>query len=152
MATSGPKSTSSTAFITSILGLYKIDANTVGGTPANGYIRYDNAAQISAANLHVALETTNGIDVEHFLSLLSVGNFITIQDKNDYLNFQTWEINSLPVLSGSFYIFPVTLTNSGGTGTTGFANNHEVFLASFGAAQAAVSNVDLVQFTQYGGL
>lgn len=151
MATSGPKKSGASGFITSILGLFKIDANTVGGTPANGYIRYNNATQISATALHVATETDNGLDITHFLELLNVGNFITLQDKNNYLNFQTWEINGAPVLSGSYFIFPVTLTSSGGTGTTGFANNHEVFLASFGAAQAAQAHLDLVVYTQFGG-
>jgi len=150
MATSLPKK-SSAGFITSILGLYKIDANSVGGTPSDGYIRYDNATQINSTALHVALETDNDFDITHFLELLSVGNLITIQDKDNYLNFQTWEINSTPVLSGSYFIFPVTLIDSSGTGTTGFANNHEVFLASFGAAQATASNLDLVSYSQYGG-
>jgi len=137
-------------FLTSILGLFKIDANTVGGDPSDGYIRYDNATQTSATALHIDADTDDGLDVTHFLELLVVGNLITIQDKNNSFNLQTWEINALPTLTGDYFIFPVTLISSSGTGTTGFTNNHEILLASFGAAQSA-STLDLVSYSQFGG-
>lgn len=124
-------------YISSIIGLFKIDANTVGGAPANGYVRYNNATQTSATILTVNKTTDNNIDVDIFLSLLATSTPIVIQDKDDYTNYQIWEISSTPTDSGTYFSIPVTLTSSGGTGTTGFSNNHQVFLAAFGAGSGS---------------
>lgn len=111
-----------------ILGQYKI-STTVGPTPASGTIRYDNATQTSAANLYVSETTNPGVDISIFLNLISVGSAIIIQDLNNSANYQIWTISSITD-SGTYRSIGVTLSSSGGTGTTGFANNHEVFLAA----------------------
>jgi hypothetical protein len=64
--------------------------------------------------------------------LIIVGTTIIIQDKTQSANFQTWEINALPTLitgTNNYWILPVTLVSSGGTGTTNFANNHNLIVA-----------------------
>lgn len=137
-------------YISSILGLYRIQT-TVGGEPTNGHIRYNNATQTSASILTVSDLTQDGIDIEIFLSLLATGTPLVIQDKDDYTNYQIWEISATPTQNANYFSIPVTLTSSGGTGTTGFANNHQVFLAAFGSAQVAQSSLDLVSYTQFGG-
>jgi hypothetical protein len=119
------------AFIAAMLGEYKISTNT-SPPPATGYVEYNNATQTSATEITVNDETQDGIDIEIFLSLLAVGSVLTVQDKNDHLNYQIWEVSSAPVDNTTYWTIPVTLTSSGGTGTTNFPNNHEVFLAGFG--------------------
>jgi hypothetical protein len=140
-------------FISSIIGEYRIDANTVGGDPAAGHIRYDNATQTSALNLTIDHESINGIDVDIFLELLGIGSALVIQDKDEHLNNQIWEITGTPVHTGpTYWTFPVTLRSSAGTGTTGFVNNLRVFLAAFGGGGASTETADIASFTQFGGL
>lgn len=123
----------SATHLSAILGLYKVDANSVGGAPSSGYIRYNNATQINSSSITIHHLTDNGIDIDLFLEQLSAGIPFVIQDKNASESYQIWEISSAPVHSGvDYWTIPVTLNSSGGTGTTGFSNNHEVFIASFG--------------------
>lgn len=119
----------------SLLGNYKID--TAGTTPpaGSGDIRYSNATQISSTNLYVSDLTSDGIDINVVLSFLTVGSVLLIQDANNHLNYQNWQINAAPTLSGDTYTIPVTLASSAGTGTTGFANNHDVFFSVYGSPQ-----------------
>jgi hypothetical protein len=64
------------------------------------------------------------------LEILGVGDILVIQDRADSDNYQKWEVSSaITVISNSYVEVPVTLINSGGTGTTGFANNADIFLA-----------------------
>lgn len=129
----------------SLLGNYKID--TSGTTPpaASGDIKYSNATQISSTNLYVNDLTSDGIDIGIMLSFLTVGSVLLIQDANDHLNYQNWQISAAPTLSGTTYTIPVTLSSSAGTGTTGFANNHDVFFSVYGSPQSfeLIANKDI---------
>jgi len=120
------------AFTSAVLGEYRVSTN-ITPPPATGHIEYNNSTQTSATVITVNDETQDGIDIDIFLSLLAIGSALTIQDKNDHLNYQIWEISGAPVDNTTYWSIPVTLTTSGGTGTTNFANNHEVFIAGFGA-------------------
>lgn len=119
------------AFTSAILGEYKISTNTTP-PPATGYIEYNNTTQASATEITVHTETQDGIDIALLLSILPVGGAVVIQDKNEHTNYQIWEISGTPTNNTSYWTFPVTLNSSGGTGTTNFPNNHQVFLAGFG--------------------
>jgi len=129
----------------SLLGNYKID--TAGTTPpaASGDIKYSNATQISSTNLYVSDLTSDGIDINVVLSFLTVGSVLLIQDANNHLNYQNWQISAAPTLSGDTYTIPVTLASSAGTGTTGFANNHDVFFSVYGSPQTfeLIANKDI---------
>lgn len=127
-----PASAAGGSFISSVIGDYKI-STTVGPTPSSGQLRYNNATQTSATQLLVAELTDSGIDVSVFLNLIGPGAALIIQDKNDSANYQIWTVSSAPTDSGTYRTIPVTLASSGGTGTTGFANNHEVFFAGLTA-------------------
>jgi hypothetical protein len=129
----------------SLLGNYKID--TSGTTPpaTSGDIKYSNATQISSTNLYVSDLTSDGIDINVVLSFLTVGSVLLVQDANDHLNYQNWQISATPTLSGDTYTIPVTLASSAGTGTTGFANNHDVFFSVYGSPQTfeLIANKDI---------
>jgi len=116
--------------------LFLFQANTVAtsGYPGDGYILWNNATQTSATQLNVSHLTDNGIDVEIFLALLTVGERIIVQDQSQSANFQTWQITGAPVAvnpgtATSYYTYPVSLVTSGGTGTTGFSYGQPLFLA-----------------------
>jgi hypothetical protein len=117
--------------------LFEYLANTsiTSGYPTDGHLLWNNATQTSATQLNVSHLTDNDIDVDLFLALLAAGQQITVQDQNASANYQTWYItgaptNTNPGASNSYWNIPVSLVGSGGTGTTGFANDHPLFLAS----------------------
>lgn len=143
------------SYSSGLLGYYKADANTVGGDPATGYVRWDNATQINAANITIDHVTEDGVDIDLFLSLILEGDRFAIQDKDNSDNFQIWQVSGAPVHSGATYwTIPVTLLSSGGTGTTNFSNNTKVFTAvSHGATSpvATGTGLDLVSYTFAGG-
>jgi len=70
---------------------------------------------------------------DYFLSNLQVGQTIIIQAKAASQDFQEFEITSAvtivnPNTANAYATIPVTLTSSGGVGTTGFANDAELEL------------------------
>lgn len=122
----------STPFL-SLLGNYKIDTSDTTPPAGSGDIKYSNATQINSTNLYVSAITDGGMDIEVLISLLTVGTVLLIQDSGNAANYQKWQISSTPtfqVVSDS-YTIPVTLLSSAGTGTSNFANNHEVFFSAF---------------------
>lgn len=123
--------TGASGYVSAILGEYKIDANTITAGAATGYVRYNNATQTSATAIYINEESNAGVDITLFLQLLAVGAAFVIQDQNDHANIQQFQITSAPVDNGTYWTIPVSFVSSAGTGTTGFANNHVVFVAAF---------------------
>jgi len=113
-----------------ILGEWRIQT-TVGESPTSGHIRYDNATQINSANLHIDNFSIDGNDLKVIIGLIVETDVILIQDANASENFQIWNVSGEPSPIGpeNYLIVPVTLSSSGGTGTSGFANNHQVILS-----------------------
>jgi hypothetical protein len=91
---------------------------------------WNNATQTSATQINIDHIDADNVDIDIFLEILNVGDILVVQDRNDSANFQKWEVNStITIFTNSYVVVPVTLLSSGGTGTTGFANNHGIFLA-----------------------
>jgi hypothetical protein len=90
---------------------------------------WNNATQISATQLNVSHIDADNIDINIFLHILSVGDILIIQDRNNSANYQRWELRSALVEQTGYDEVPVTFISSGGTGTTNFANSHNIFLA-----------------------
>jgi hypothetical protein len=116
------------------LFLYRANTGATSGYPGAGDILWDNATQTSATSINVSHLTDDNVDIDIFLALISQTEAITIQDQNSSANYQKWTIsgtptNTNPGAANSYWTYPVTLISSGGTGTTGFANNHPLFLA-----------------------
>jgi hypothetical protein len=88
---------------------------------------WNNATQTSATSLTFSHLTSNGIDVDLFLGFLKTGDSLILQDANNSNNYQQWVLSANPtVVPNTSVTCPVTLTTSSGTGTTGFANNHNL--------------------------
>ena len=109
---------------------YKVDTSSTSSNPDSGDIRWNNATQTSASVLYIDHQTHLGVDIDIFLSLLKVGDVLVVQDLNNSANFQKWTVTAtITIVDNDYVSVPVTLTDSGGTGTSGFANNHDVILA-----------------------
>jgi len=111
-------------------------ANTgsTSGYPGDGDILWNAGTQTSASQINVSHLTDNNIDVDIFLSLLSVGEQIVIQSQTSSVDYQTWTISGTPTnvnpgAANSYWTFPVTLVGSGGVGSTNFSNGQALFLA-----------------------
>jgi hypothetical protein len=101
---------------------------------------WNNSTQISATSINISHLTRDNDDIDIFLALLTQTETIIIQDQNVSANYQKWTIsgtptNTNPGTSTSYWTYPVTLVSSGGTGTTNFANGHDIFLALVSGVQ-----------------
>jgi hypothetical protein len=90
---------------------------------------YNNATQTSATELNVNHIDNDGVDINIFIHLLGPNDVIVLQDLNNSANFQKFTITAALIEQTGYDQIPVSLLSSGGTGTTGFSNNHQVFLA-----------------------
>lgn len=114
---------------------YKVNTTSTSGNPNAGYIKWDNINQISSSNLIVNMTTTDGVDIDLFLSLLSIDQQIVIQDTSISDNFQIWKIASTPtqtVVNGgtnNYWTIPVTYISSNGEGELNFANDLNIIFA-----------------------
>jgi hypothetical protein len=110
---------------------YKAKTTITSGDPTNGHLIWNNATQISATQLNVSHLTDTPVeDIDLFLSAITSGNKLVVQDRDNSLNYQSWTVSGVPTQVGSTYwTIPVTFLESSGTGTTGFANNHNLLFA-----------------------
>jgi hypothetical protein len=119
----GPKGTSSSFFP------YKAKTTITSGDPGATHLIWNNLTQISATQINVSHIDKDGVDIDIFLATLQATEQIIIQDASSSTDYQTWVISAAPTMQTGYIEIPVTLVDSGGTGTTNFPNNHEVFLA-----------------------
>ena len=109
---------------------YQADANQTTGVPTTGHLFWNNASQVAATSITLSHIEALGNDIDVFFPLFKTGDTFVIQDQNNSNNFQTWEISATPTIVLNSYIsIPSTLVTSAGTGTTGFANNHQLIFA-----------------------
>jgi collagen type VII alpha len=109
---------------------YLANTTATSGKPGSTFLLWNNATQISATQINIDHIDADGIDIDIFLEILSPADILVIQDRTNSANFQKWEVSgAITVFPNDYVIVPVTLINSGGTGTTGFANNASIFLA-----------------------
>jgi hypothetical protein len=109
---------------------YQASANQTTGTPTDGHLFWNNASQVSATSITLSHIEALGNDIDVFFPLFKTGDTFVIQDQNNSNNFQTWVISATPtIVSNSSITIPSTLVTSAGTGTTGFANNHQLIFA-----------------------
>ena len=105
------------------------DTTATSGNPGNGDLLWNNATQISATQLNISHINADGVDVDIFLALIKTNDLIIVQDQSNSANFQKWTVSATPTIQTGYVQVPVTLTTSGGTGTTNFANNHAIIVA-----------------------
>jgi hypothetical protein len=85
---------------------------------------WNNTTQISATQITLSHLERGGIDIDIFLSFIKTGDSFVLQDQNNSIDFQKWEVSATPtIVPNSYVTLPVTLVTSGGAGTTNFADN-----------------------------
>ena len=108
---------------------YQADTNQTSGTPTSGHVYWNNATQISATQLVFSHLTSNNIDVDLFLGILKTNDVVILQDASNSNNYQKWVLTANPtVVPNTSVTYSVSLDSSAGTGTTGFANNHNLIV------------------------
>ena len=121
-------------------------ADTVNATaPADGFITWNDANPKLATTVSVS-HLTNGINVSSYLTLLTAGNVLHIQDKNDatnYLRYRITAVNPRP----SSVAFSVVLLDS--SAAVNIANGQDLALMfSFVGTNATVTSVAVAQPAQ----
>lgn len=107
---------------------YFVKTTITSGDPGTTFLIYNNASQTSATQISLAKIDGDNYDISLLLLQLKTNDTIILQDATNSANFQRWTISSTPVDNTGYFEVPVTLSTSGGTGTTGFSNNLEVLL------------------------
>jgi hypothetical protein len=131
---------------------YKAKTTITSGDPTNGHLIWNNATQISATQLNVSHLTDTPVeDIDLFLSAIVSGNKLVVQDRDDSSNYQSWTVSGVPTQVGSAYwTIPVTFLESSGTGTTGFANNHNLLFAIISGGAGGGITTNAVTFNNSG--
>jgi hypothetical protein len=109
---------------------YVAKTTATSGSPGDTFLLWNNATQTSATQINIDHIDADNVDIDIFLEILGVGDILVVQDRANSTNFQKWEVSSaITIFTNDYVVVPVTLISSGGTGTTGFANNAQIFLA-----------------------
>ncbi len=110
--------------------LYEVKTTITSGDPGSRHLIWNNTTQTSATQINISHITEDNIDIDLLLALITTGDFLVIQDEDDSTNFQKWQVTAPTTTIPNLYVeVPVSLVNSGGAGTTNFANNLKVILA-----------------------
>ena len=105
--------------------------------------------QLNTAQINISHLTTDDIDIDVFLALLKTGDTMIIQDANDSDNYQIWTINGAETLHPNDYVeIPVTISDSSGTGSTGFADGHPLIVVLTSVGILGVQGTQGAQGTQ----
>ena len=147
---SGQSGTSGSSGSSGINGLssnafnYKAEDSVFTGDPGPGYLLWDSIGQTGANNIHIDSVDNDGRNLNVVLGLITAGQKLILQDKNNSANFQTWSITGAPTnVSNNYWTIPVTLLSSGGTGNTDFPNDLDLlvfFIAAQGTSGTAGSS------------
>jgi hypothetical protein len=109
--------------------LYRYNAKTsaTSGDPGNTFLIWNTSTQRLATQINVSHLDSLSNDIDVFLELISTGDTIIIQDRNDSDNYQTWTVSNTPtIIPNSYAQIPVTLVNSTGTGYSNFSSGHDL--------------------------
>lgn len=108
---------------------YKVKTTSTSGNPGSTYLLWNNATQTSATYINVSHLDNDGYDIDLFLAVVDAGDSLFIQDASNSANYQKWLVTGAPTVNVNSYVeYPVSLQDSGGTGTTGFSNDQSVIL------------------------
>ncbi len=108
---------------------YRAKTGVTSGDPGAGHVIWNNADQVTSTVLHISHLTRNGADIDYLLGLIKSGDTLLLQDSGDSTDFQQWQVSAAITVATNLYVaVPVTLVDSGGNGTTGFANNTEILV------------------------
>lgn len=82
-------------------------ATAITAPPTGTSVRLNNATPASATKMWVTKQTYDGIDITNFLNQVSVGDRLTIQDRDDTTMVQRYDITGAPVVQSTYVEFPI---------------------------------------------
>ena len=100
---------------------YRARTGVTSGDPSPGKIIWNHATQTSATVLNFDITDDSGLDVSIGLASLVATNKLYLQEYDNAANFQEWTVSSVTPQTG-YYQVAVTLSTSGGAGSSGFTN------------------------------
>jgi collagen type VII alpha len=141
---SGVSGTSGVSGVSSSVFDYRAKTTIQSGDPGDGYIIWNNTTQISSTSISIDHLDQNNQDIDVILGLVQINQQLIIQDRNDSANYQIWKVNGTPTtVPNNYWTYPVTLVSSAGTGTTNFADAHElIILLGVQVSTSGTSGVD----------
>lgn len=107
---------------------YKVDTGATTGNPGVGYILYGSSTQTASTRINISKTDSEGYGLPTTLSSLTSNNSFFIRDKANSNNYQKWKVTGAPTVLTDYVEVPVTLLESGGTGTTNFADELNITL------------------------
>jgi len=125
----------------------------IGSSPiGNGKIGY-SPTQAGATFLYISSVTSDAVNVSVYWSNITTLNDVYVQDAALATNFIRYNITGPPVPSAlsDTLVIPVTVSSSGGTGTSGFEDNLPVMVAFFmnlSEADQRISTLETKTFNQ----
>lgn len=142
LSTSGTSGTSGVSGQSSNIFYYLANTGSTSGNPGSSHLLWNNATQISATQLNInhLTDEVPPTDIDIFLALIIPNNIITIQDRNDSANYQTFTVSAATTFVpgvDNYWLVPVTYITSGGTGTTNFSSEHELFISILAVSGSA---------------
>lgn len=108
---------------------FKVEYGTTE-PPGSGNIKFNTTSNPSATKIWISHLTSDGVDVDAFLQLITNLSVIFIQDSSLSDNYVKYKAVSR-VVGPTYTTVTVVYLESAGTGSSQFPNNHDVFLAVF---------------------
>ena len=106
---------------------YNAKVSATSGDPGNTFLIWNTSTQRLATQINVSHMDGLSNDIDVFLELISTGDTIILQDRNDSDNYQTWTVSNTPtVIPNNYAQIPVTLVTSTGTGYSNFSGGHDL--------------------------
>lgn len=92
---------------------YRFDTGITGAGIASGDLRYNNAVPASITEVYMHYTSNQGSDISVILAALQEGDQFYIQRLTDAGIYVTATINGTPVDNGTYFTFPVLVSDSG---------------------------------------
>ena len=100
--------------------------------PPSKYISFNAVDQKDASEVYISHITRDDVDIDPFLALITEGNFLYLQDRNNSINYIQYTVSGKTTIPND-YVTVFTLSNPtyGGTGGTTFGVDHPIIMSVF---------------------
>ena len=112
--------------------LYDNTNSTTDSTPVSGEVIINSLVNTTATIVYISHVTRDNIDVEVFWKFVNTLTELYLQDQSLSTNFIQYNITAAPTITvGDKIAIPVSVVNSGGTGSTSFGAGHNILVSFF---------------------
>jgi hypothetical protein len=123
------------------VGLWDAKTNGTSGDPGTGHVLWNNNNLNAATSLNISTTTSGGVSVTSYFDLLTAGNILYLQDKNDATVYQRWLISGITPHT-NYYTFTGSLLDNSTNFDSQITNNEPLALMfTFAGSNASVTSV-----------